>query len=74
MDINGIKQALHKEPFEPFTIRLADGRGLEVPHPDFVAVAPRRVIVVARDNSWTVVEPLLIVSLDHDGPRSSPTS
>jgi len=74
MDINGIKQALHKEPFEPFTIRLADGRGLEVPHRDFVAVAPRRVIVVARDNSWTVVEPLLIVSLDHDGPRSSPTS
>jgi hypothetical protein len=74
MDINGIRQALHKEPFEPFTIRLADGRGLYVPHPDFVAIAPRRVIVVAQDNSWTVVEPLLIVSLDHDGPRSSPTS
>jgi hypothetical protein len=74
MDINGIKQALHKEPFEPFTIRLADGRGLDVPHPDFVAIAPRRVIVVAQDNSWTVVEPLLIVSLDHDGPRSSPMS
>ena len=46
MDINGIRQALHKEPFEPFTIRLADGRGLDVPHPDFVAIAPRRVIVV----------------------------
>ena len=74
MDINGIKQALHKEPFEPFTIRLADGRGLDVPHPDFVAIGPRRVIVVAQDNSWTVVEPLLIVSLDHDGPRPSHSS
>jgi hypothetical protein len=74
MDINGIRQALHKEPFEAFTIRLADGRGLQVPHPDFVAVGPRRVIVVSQDNSWTVVEPLLIVSLDHDGPRPSSAS
>jgi len=74
MDIAGIRQALHKEPFAPFTIRLADGRQIPVPHPDFVAVGPRRVIVVAEDNSWTVLEPLLIVSLDHDGPRSASTS
>jgi hypothetical protein len=65
MDIAGIREALHKEPFEPFAIRLADGRSLPVPHPDFVAVSPRRVIVVADDGSWAVVEPLLIVSLDY---------
>jgi hypothetical protein len=65
MDIAGVREALHKQPFERFAIRLADGRSLPVPHPDFVALAPRRIIVVAEDNSWTVVEPLLIVSLDY---------
>ena len=64
MDITGIREALHKQPFEPFTIRLADGRSMAVPHPDFVAVSKRRIIVVAEDDSWAVVEPLLIVSLD----------
>jgi hypothetical protein len=68
MDLNGVREALHKQPFERFAIRLADGRALAVPHPDFVALTPRRVIVVAEDGSWSVVEPLLIVSLDYDKP------
>jgi hypothetical protein len=65
MDITGIREALHAQPFSPFTIRLADGRALHVPHPDFVALTPRRVIVGALDDTWSVVEPLLIVSLEH---------
>ena len=64
MDIAGVREALHKVPFEPFVIRLADGRSLPVPHRDFVAVMPRRIFVGAEDNSWSIVEPLLIVSLD----------
>ncbi len=71
MDIQGIREALHREPFEPFAIRLADGRSLPVPHPDFVALGPRRIVVVAEDDSWSVIEPLLIVSLDQNGARAS---
>ncbi len=70
MDIAGIREALHKVPFEPFVIRLADGRSLPVPHPDFVALTPRRAIVGAEDDSWSVVEPLLIVSLDYGSTES----
>jgi hypothetical protein len=66
MDIAGVREALHKQPFEPFTIQLADGRSLPVPHPDFVAVSPRRIVVIQESGSWSVVEPLLIVSLDYD--------
>jgi hypothetical protein len=69
MDIAGVREALHKQPFEPFTIRLADGRALAVPHRDFVALTPRRAIVVGEDGSWSVVEPMLIVSLDYDAPK-----
>jgi len=72
MDLEGIREALHKQPFEPFIIRLADGRSLPVPHADFVAVAPRRIVVVGEDSSWTVVEPRLIVSLDYNGTRHPP--
>ena len=75
MDLNGIREALRREPFRPFTIRLADGRNVAVPHPEFVAVGPRRVVVVSEDDSWNVLEPLLIVSLDFnsDGLQPEPT-
>lgn len=69
MDIAGIREALHKQPFQPFAIRLADGRSLAVPHRDFVALHPRRIIVINEDASWSVIEPLLIVSIDYDAPH-----
>lgn len=69
MDIAAIREGLHKQPFEAFVFSLADGRTLPVPHPDFVAVHPRRVIVIADDGSWSVVEPLLIASLDYSAAK-----
>ena len=56
--------------FKPFVLQLSDDRRVPVPHPDFVAVGPRRIVVIAADDSWSVVEPLLIVSLDSNGSRS----
>jgi len=38
MDLQGIREASRRRPFEPFSICLADGRRLHVPHPDFVSV------------------------------------
>jgi hypothetical protein len=69
MDVAAVREALHKEPFEPFSMALADGRSIPVPHPDFVAVHPRRIIVIRDDGSWSVVEPILIASLDYAKPR-----
>jgi hypothetical protein len=67
VDVAGVREALRREPFEPFLIRLADGRSVEVKHPEFVALTSRRIIVIADDEagSWSVIEPLLIVSLDY---------
>ena len=66
MDIAGVREVLHREPFEPFLIRAADGRFLEVRHPEFVAVGRRRIVVIDDNEteSWSAIEPLLIVSLD----------
>lgn len=69
MDIAGVREALHRAPFEPFLIQLADGRSEPVHHPDYVALTKRLVFVVREDSSWMTIEPLLIVSLDKMPPR-----
>ncbi len=74
MDLEGVREALRRQPFEPFSIRLADGRSLTVRHPETVAVGKRRIIVVQPDDSSLFIEPLLIVSLDFNGECPPPTS
>jgi len=69
MALEGVREALLKRPFAPFSIRLADGRSLAVHHPEMAAVGKRRGIVVEPDDSWSVIEPLLIVSLDYNGEQ-----
>jgi hypothetical protein len=71
VDIKVISAELHREPFRPFTLRLADGGALAVPHRDFVAVSPRRVVVIdANDDSMSIIEPLLIVSIEYGAERA----
>jgi hypothetical protein len=74
MDLQGIREALRRQPFEPFSLSLADGRELPVPHTEMVAVGKSRIIVVKLDDSWSVVEPLLIVSLDYNGKQRRRTN
>lgn len=64
MDLNSIRNALREEPFRPFALCLADGRRIEVKHPEFVAMNKRIVIVTDEDSNTKILEPLLIVSLD----------
>jgi len=74
MYLQGVRDALYKKPFKPFTISLADGRSFFVPHPEMVAVGKRRIIVVEPDDSWSEIEPLLIVSLDYNGKHRRRTN
>jgi hypothetical protein len=39
-----IKDLLHGS--QPFTLRMVSGRAIEVPHPDFVALAPEGTFLV----------------------------
>ena len=66
MNLDGIREALHRRPFRTFSIGLVDGQSFDVPHPEFVGVGQRLVTVVAVDNSWSVIDPLLVVSLDYE--------
>lgn len=64
MDLNSIRNALRKEPFQPFDLCLADGRRVSVHHPEFVAMNKRVVVVLDEESFSTTIEPLLIVSLE----------
>jgi hypothetical protein len=73
MEIEGLREAVRRQPFKPFTIRLADGRAMPVPHPEFLAIGPNVVILVTENDSWLEIDPFLVVSLDLDGSRARKT-
>lgn len=65
-----IRDLLRRVPFMPFRVHLADGRKLDVPHPDFVWL-PRGSVFYYYHEDVRVgerINPLLIVSVEgHDG-------
>jgi hypothetical protein len=48
--MNQVRKAMHAQPFDPFLIRLVDGRTFRVPHPDFVAAANTREMDFVGDD------------------------
>jgi len=38
--LEAVRDALNAQPFQPFDLRLVDGRSYTVSHPDFVAIPP----------------------------------
>jgi hypothetical protein len=71
MDPNEILALVRKRPFEPFGIRLHDGRVIEVRHPDVIVVGRRSIFVglYTSDNGggpvddWVLISPIAIASL-----------
>ena len=70
MDASALRTAMHQQPFMPFSLKLADGRSMLIKHPDFIAISPngRRAVVFGEENgAFSILEPLLIVSIEY-GP------
>jgi hypothetical protein len=64
MTIEQLREAHQARPFKPFTICLADGRQIPVPHPEFLWSPPgaSRTFVVATSNGTFRIVDLLVVS------------
>jgi len=73
MDMAGLREAITQEPFEPFVIRVVDGRSVSIRHPEVVAVDKRRVVVIQVDDFCLWLEPLLIASIDWDSGATKKT-
>lgn len=75
MTIEQIRRLYEAQPFRPFTMHLADGRQLPVVHREFMASAPsgRTVIVYQPDDSFNVVDLLLVTDLEVKSEDGSKT-
>jgi hypothetical protein len=73
MDTNTIREAILRRPFKPFTLQMNDGRRFYIPHPEYVAVSRRAVLVVdSQTEAGVYLEPILISSLQYeDGEANS---
>jgi hypothetical protein len=68
MTITQLREAIHKQPFEPFTICLTDGRSFRVKHPEYVAIFPegnRTFIVFGPEEEYRILDAFLVTSLDY---------
>ena len=63
MNIDDVRERL-KGGFVPFKIRTSDGCEFEVPHPDFIFLTQRRVVVANKKGLVNVLDPLHIVSIE----------
>jgi hypothetical protein len=61
-----LRQAYAAQPFKPFVIHMADGRDIAVEHREFMSIAPsgRYTIVVRPDDSYEVIDLILVSSLE----------
>ncbi len=66
MTIEPLREALEAKPFRPFRMHLADGRVLNIDHPEFVAYYQgARTCVVAdpKGDGYDTVDLLLVTSI-----------
>lgn len=69
-----IRELLSASPFQPFIIRMADGKEYRVNHPDFVLAASTEVpqiTIEEADGSQHYLSALLITSIQKIGPLST---
>jgi hypothetical protein len=72
MKLEKLREVMHAEPFRPFTIHVADGRSLHVPHSDFIAILGngRTVFVtspIEQTPSFFIADVPLITQLEVHG-------
>lgn len=73
MTIEQLRNMHRATPFRPFTIYMADGREIQVPHPDFLSHSPsgRTIIVHGEGDSFSVIDLLLITEIKVADSKSS---
>jgi len=69
------RRTLLAQPFQPFTLQLSDGRQFHVPEREFASMSHsgRTVIVIQPDDSFEVIDLLLVVRLEVRPPAGSTT-
>ena len=67
MTIEQLRRAYQAKPFQPFTMRLADGSRVHVPHPEFLLPHPsngRTVAVAVPGDAFVIIDLLLVSAIE----------
>lgn len=61
-----LREAVQRQPFRPFSLRMADGATYHVPARDFVSLSPngRTVIVFGEENKLKILDAMLITEIE----------
>jgi hypothetical protein len=73
MRIEELKRAKNQRPFQPFWIRMADGREIEVTHPDAIAWegdGAQIVVCIIPGGGWEIIDIILATSIGMQAPQS----
>ena len=75
MQNESLRQMIRRQPFVPFLLRMNDGRVFHFPHPGYIALSRRAVIVIDPVTEETLfLEPVLIASVEPAATPSQPNS
>jgi hypothetical protein len=82
MRLEEVRELLRKEPFQPFTLFVTDGRSFEIRHPEFVILSPSSVEIAVPGAASPVPLPgkrivsslLHVTGYEQVQPAVSPTS
>jgi hypothetical protein len=67
MDVNLIYKEIHREPFNPFTITMNDGREFYIRHPELISAGDFHIFLIDdRTDRGIYLEPELIASMQPD--------
>ncbi len=74
MTVEQLKNVHGAKPFRPFTVHMGDGRSFRVDHPEFLLRSPsgRTIVVHQPDDSFSVLDLLLVTELEVHPPVQSP--
>jgi hypothetical protein len=75
MRIDELKKAKDRRPFEPFEIRMADGRSFLIKHPDAVAWDPdetRIALCGLPGGAFEIIDVVLATSLGFPAKTAAP--
>lgn len=65
MTVDRVRELYRAQPFQPFTVHLADGREVKVKSPEFMSFSPsgRMIAVHEPDDSLRIVDLLLVTEV-----------
>jgi hypothetical protein len=67
MNADDVRKLMHATPFVPFTVQLANGKNLRVPHPDFISISRTgRTLIIhsAERDDYDVVDTMLVTNIN----------